>query len=342
MTFQLDDPSNRYPSKAPTSCIMALKALTFHRTMYGAPSPCPTCFIIIYSHLARRICRHSVTSPNHPDSLFALEPRPDCARSTRNWPHPNIVEAVAGHVRILNNTTEPQHLARHEHFCQVLPTLTSDVSIVDNTLIPVPPPSTAAEPIPLHSSTVQLDPDHILPETSRAAFQQLLHSYYSVFDPSISGYNGAVGPFEAIINMGPVQPPQRKGRLPQYSRNKLVQLQAKFDEVERQGVFQRPEDIGITIEYLKPSFLVTKPSCGHRLVTAFADVARYSKPQPSLIPSTSYPGSLLYALAGGRDPGECWSRGSQILGATNMSPGRCGRVVLVNRCNLSHCHKIRH
>ena len=157
--------------------------------------------------------------------------------------------------------------------------------IVDNTLPPAPPPpSTRAEPIPLHSSAVQLDPDHILPATNRAAFQQLLHSYDSVFDHSISGYNGAVGPFEAIVNMGPVQPPQRKGRLPQYSRNKLVQLQEKFDELERQWVFQRPEDIGITIEYLNPSFLVTKPSGGHRLVTAFADVATYSKPQPSLMP----------------------------------------------------------
>ena len=37
-------------------------------------------------------------------------------------------------------------------------------------------------------------------------------------------------------------------------------------------------------------------------------------------------------LAGGTDPGECWSRGSQILGATNDSCG--GRwVVLVNVCN---------
>ena len=57
-----------------------------------------------------------------------------------------------------------------------------------------------------------------------------------------------------------------------------------MSELERQGVFQRPEDIGITIEYLNPSFLVPKPSGGHRLVTAFADVARYSKPQPSLMP----------------------------------------------------------
>ena len=97
-----------------------------------------------------------------PNFILALEPCPDCARSTRNWPHPNIVEAVAGHVCILNDTTEPQHLAHHEHFCQVLPTLTSVVFIVDNTLPPVPLPSTAAEPIPLHSSTVQLGPDHIL------------------------------------------------------------------------------------------------------------------------------------------------------------------------------------
>ena len=144
---------------------------------------------------------------NHPDSILALAPHPDCTRSTRNWPHPNIVKAVAVHVRILNDTTEPQHLAHHEYFCQVLPTLTSDVSIVDNTLPPARPPSTPAEPIPLHSSAVQLDPDHILPETNRAAFQQLLHSYDSVFDPSISGYNGAVGPFKAIGNIGPLQPP---------------------------------------------------------------------------------------------------------------------------------------
>ena len=84
--------------------------------------------------------------------------------------------------------------------------------------------------------------------------------------------------------MGPVQPPQRKGRVPQYSRDKLVELQQKFDELEQCQVFQRPEDIGITVEYLNPSFLVKKPSGGFRLVTAFTDVGCYSKPQPSLMP----------------------------------------------------------
>ena len=62
-----------------------------------------------------------------------------------------------------------------------------------------------------------------------------------------------------------------EGRVPQYSLNQLVELQVKFDELEQAQVLCRPEGLGIT-------------SGGHRLVTAFADVARYSKPQLSLMP----------------------------------------------------------
>ena len=105
-----------------------------------------------------------------------------------------------------------------------------------------------------------------------------------MFDPAIKGYNGAAGPFFARVNMGPVEPPQRKGRLPLYARGKLVELQSKFDELEQVGVFAHPEDVGVAVEYLNPSFLVKKPNGGSRLVTAFADVGRYSKPQPSLLP----------------------------------------------------------
>ena len=66
-----------------------------------------------------------------------------------------------------------------------------------------------------------------------------------VFDTEYKGYNGASGPFEAVVNMGPVQPPQRKGRLAQYACDKLLELQQKFDELEKNGVFARPGDIGI-------------------------------------------------------------------------------------------------
>ena len=136
-------------------------------------------------------------------------------------------------------------------------------------------------------STVFVDPDNLLPDQSRLKFQQLLQEYDRIVDPQITGYNGAAGPVQATVNIGPVQPPQHKGHILQYSRNQLEELQAMFDELEQAKVFCHREDLGITVEYLNPSFLVKKPSGGYRLVTAFADVARYSKPQPSLMPDVN-------------------------------------------------------
>ena len=117
-------------------------------------------------------------------------------------------------------------------------------------------------------------------DQSRLKFQKLLQEYGCVFDPKITGYNGAADPIQATANIDPVQPPQHKGHILQYSCNQLLELQ-------QAKVFRPPKDLGITIEYLNPSFLVKKPSGRHRLVTVFADVARYSKPQPSLMPDVN-------------------------------------------------------
>lgn len=134
-----------------------------------------------------------------------------------------------------------------------------------------------------HSDLVQVDPDNMLCDNQKAAFRNLLIKFDDVFNPNFKGYNGAVGTLEAKVNIDPVQPPQRKGRVPQYSKNQLDTLQQKFDELENIGVLKRPEDVGITVEYVTPSFLMKKPNGSFRLVTAFADVGRYSKPQPSLM-----------------------------------------------------------
>ena len=42
----------------------------------------------------------------------------------------------------------------------------------------------------------------------QSSFRSLLSDFDSVFDPEIQDYNGAVGPFEAKLNMGPVEPLQ--------------------------------------------------------------------------------------------------------------------------------------
>ena len=137
----------------------------------------------------------------------------------------------------------------------------------------------------VHSSMVSVDPDGVLSSSMQQEFREMNKKFEDVFNPQISKYNGASGKIEAVVNMGPVLPPQRKGRLPHYNRDKLNDLQQKFDELEESGVFAKPEEVGVTVEYLNLSFLVQKPSGGTRLVTSFGEVGQYSKPQPSLMPN---------------------------------------------------------
>ena len=225
------------------------------------------------------------------DETLALEPRTDSPPTpslTEFFPVPQVVPSIAGRIRIPNLSETPCVIRRNSHLCQISPMVVQETGQfvlppTDLQAAPTVPP--CGEESPGRSSeSVIVDPDKILPSKTRRDFQALHANHDDVFRSSFKGYNGASGPFQAVVNMGPVQPPQRKGRLPLYSRDKLVELQGKFDDLEELGVFARPEDIGVSVEYVNPSFLVKKPNGGHRLVTAFADVGRYSKPQPSVLP----------------------------------------------------------
>jgi len=228
-----------------------------------------------------------VEAPAELDNLpIALEPRTDKDhQQSPNWPTPDIIHCIAGRVRIPNDTNEPIVVPRHGHFAQVRRLAPDLPAVIEHGHVSPQPGDFPIRSggIP-HSRNVSVDPDGILEPSDRLSFEQLHREYDSVFDPQFDGYNGASGPFQAVVNMGPVKPPQRKGRVPQYSKDNLQLLQDKFDELESLGVFRKPEDINVVAEYLNPSFLVSKPNGGHRLVTAFAEVGRYCKPQPSLLP----------------------------------------------------------
>ena len=96
------------------------------------------------------------------------------------------------------------------------------VTNIDNGLPiqPTPPMSKST----LHSSTINLDPANTLPDEVRSSFMALQKDYDTVFSPEFQGYNDAEGPLKAIVNMGPVLPPQRKGRLPQYSKGQVDRI----------------------------------------------------------------------------------------------------------------------
>ena len=120
--------------------------------------------------------------------------------------NPVIISSVVRAIRIPNLSTEPRTLKRHEHFCQVTPVFEpkeESPTSQSPTQRPLPPSHAS------HSASVQVDPDRILPEAVRTNFQSLLSEYDSVFDPQFPGYNGSAGPYQAKVNMGPVEPPQR-------------------------------------------------------------------------------------------------------------------------------------
>ena len=87
---------------------------------------------------------------------------------------------------------------------------------------------------------MSVDPDNLLPDQSRLEFQQLLEGCDRVFDPKITGYNGAASPIQAIVNMVMMAQfcPSAKRTHPAVLF--FVELQAMFDELEQAKVFRRP------------------------------------------------------------------------------------------------------
>ena len=142
-----------------------------------------------------------------------------------------------------------------------------------------------------HSAALQVDPDTIPPEVvadnstpcSESTTRYLTLRTKVTMDPKAPTKQRSIWvQSKRLYSKAERLPPQPAG-------GRLEELQEKFDHLERLGVFQRPEDVGITLEYLNPSFLVKEPNGPSRLVTAFADVGRYSKPRASLLPDGDSP-----------------------------------------------------
>ena len=219
-----------------------------------------------------------------PDEEYCLEPRYDI--ESDSWLSPCIVRSVGGQIALVNKTDFPVIIPRHKHVCQVRG-ITDELQIPSANCKAIHPVSRHV----FHDSDntfydqISVDPQKTLSNDLQSKFKTLHQKYNYVFDSLLPGYNGAYGPSEAVVNMGPVLPPQRKGRLPLYKKDDLDILQSKFDELESLGVLCAPEIVGVNVEYLNPSFLVKKKRGGYRLVTSFGDVGRYAKPQPALMPN---------------------------------------------------------
>ena len=217
---------------------------------------------------------------------LAIEPRKD-AKSLQvrgsQWLVPEIVEQKEGYVELKNRSSDPVLLHRHEQVAMIRPVV-GDQDLSQSEEVSKDAVSEVLQASDTKSYLdVVIDPEKVLTQQQRKQFEKLHEQYKEVFDDRTLGmYNGASGPLEVKINMGPSLPPQRKGRMPLYNRSLKEEYQQVCDKLEG-TVLLKPEEVGITCEYLNPSFLIKKKSGKKRLVTAFTEVAQYTKPQPALM-----------------------------------------------------------
>ena len=221
---------------------------------------------------------------------WAMEPRRDNVTSC-SWLKPQEVEVVNHTITLMNTSCEPVIVDKHAHVCHIhpifeVPDINTDILEGREAVRSTQELTKPVSNIPF-SYAVTVDPDNIVTVAIKQKVHDINRSFDMVFNPSLPVYNGHSGKICGNVNMGPVLPPQRKGRLPHYNHEKMVLLQKHFDDLERAGVFVKPEEAGVTAEYLNMSFLTAKPGGGERLVTAFGEVGQYSKPQPSVMPNVN-------------------------------------------------------
>ncbi|KAJ8355268.1 hypothetical protein AAFF_G00077380 [Aldrovandia affinis] len=112
---------------------------------------------------------------------------------------PNLATGCVRKIRVPNLTNVPQLVQKSHQLCRVRAVCPP---ISDATVLADPPRPVSTTRSSLSSDLVALDPDDIMPSDVKDKFRALHREFDEVFDPQFKGYNGAVGPFQAKVNMG--------------------------------------------------------------------------------------------------------------------------------------------
>ena len=80
----------------------------------------------------------------------------------QQWPEPTMLDSVAGRIRIVNLTSDPQTVKRNDHLGIVRPTFTPDSP--SDSIVTKATRSTKMSAPTNFSQNVRIDPDNILPD----------------------------------------------------------------------------------------------------------------------------------------------------------------------------------
>ena len=217
------------------------------------------------------------------DGRYALQPTKQ-PKHDNNWLVPSVVEIFCNQTTVINDSLQPLAIKGKDFVAEAFP-------LVKPEELPLPEATDVQTPPPEETSwkDISVDPDNMMPPEVKSMFDTTNETFAAVFRSDLPKYNGAFGTCEAVINV-PDNLPQstRLKDVPWYPKKMLNELQAKFDTLEEKGALVRPQDAGIDVIAVSPSFLVAKkpPSKGYRLVTAFGALAQHVKNPAAPIVST--------------------------------------------------------
>ena len=137
---------------------------------------------------------------------------------------------------------------------------------------------TAKEVVTPDISEIQVDPQKQLSSETRKKFHIINKKYESIFTPTPGRYSGYYGDVDTSINF--TEPPiqTRKVSQPNYNYDQKLKLAQKMDELIQAGILMKPEEVGVTAEFISPCLLVPKLEKGQdRLVSDFTSLNRFVK-----------------------------------------------------------------
>ena len=258
-----------------------------------ATNPAVIMPIIPQNHLCKISCSRTLL-PNQ--SIHLSVPFPDnhvvavesCQQqSDADWPEPQLCKVYEGRINISNTSEQPILLGKDIKVIQIRPT----TNISQPTELSLPQ-ATNKPTNSLPDISMQIE---AIPVDAAAIIQAAHTTYATVFNKDLrTGYNGAFGQHVCRLNWaGDTRPAASQVRMVSYSHDLKQLHQAVCDELTHQGVLGIPQEAGINVQFVCPSFLRRKPKAkskpNHlltkddvRLVVNFSPVNDHLKNIPSV------------------------------------------------------------
>jgi hypothetical protein len=190
---------------------------------------------------------------------IAIEPR---LENPKDWPEPQIIEVLDGHINLHNDQTEPIIMGSDIHVLDLSACDTINPSQIRH----VKHTPTEIQPRISHVKTVnQAINKDILSNQQVTDLENIHMEFQDVFNGQMDGYNGYFG--KHIISLqwaDDTRPKTEKLYSPKWSSNKDIMLQKKIDQLTEMGVLADPYEHNIQIKCIHPCFLQKKGRAAHK------------------------------------------------------------------------------